>query len=125
MIKALIAVLAIAITAFYFFWNPASNDLLLVCPFKKMTGFYCAGCGGQRAFHYLLHGEFSLAFKHNLLIFLALPFGVLKLLIWFYDPALSDKWVISQQKMFLFWGILILFTILRNIPASPFHLLAP
>lgn len=125
MIKALIAVLAIAITAFYFFWNPASTDLLLVCPFKKMTGFYCTGCGGQRAFHYLLHGEFSLAFKHNLLIFLALPFGVLKLFIWFYDPALSDKWVISQQKMFLFWGILILFTILRNIPASPFHLLAP
>jgi hypothetical protein len=45
MIKALIAVMAIAITAFYFFWNPASTDLLLVCPFKKMTGFYCDAVG--------------------------------------------------------------------------------
>jgi hypothetical protein len=32
---------------------------LLVCPFKKLTGFDCPGCGFQRSFIALMNGDLS------------------------------------------------------------------
>ena len=35
------------------------------CVFREIMGFYCAGCGGTRAFYYLVHGSFRKSFLYN------------------------------------------------------------
>ena len=39
------------------------EDYMITCLNKKLLGFECLGCGGQRAVSLLLHGEFIAAFK--------------------------------------------------------------
>jgi hypothetical protein len=62
-------VLCAGLLAFYLF-DPATSGGFWVCPFHRLTGWYCPGCGGQRALHELLHGHFAAAFRLN-------PFAVL------------------------------------------------
>lgn len=62
-------VLAAGLLLFYVF-DPASSGGFWVCPFHRLTGWYCPGCGGQRALHELLRGHFAAAFRFN-------PFAVL------------------------------------------------
>jgi len=38
------------------------EDFMLPCLNKKFFGFECPGCGGQRAFLFLVKGEFKEAF---------------------------------------------------------------
>ncbi|MES2519595.1 MAG: DUF2752 domain-containing protein [Bacteroidota bacterium] len=123
--KIILAVLTIVITAFYFFWNPSKISFLPLCPFKNFTGFYCPGCGGQRAFHDILHGNFIAAFHANLLIYLFLPMAILKLFDELTDTTLSANLVLKKNGIGLFLTCLIVFTILRNIPEYPFNQLIP
>lgn len=39
------------------------EDYMLPCLNKKLFGVDCLGCGMQRAFNLLIHGEFVAAFK--------------------------------------------------------------
>ena len=39
------------------------EDFMIPCLNKKLLGFECLGCGGQRAFALLLDGNFISAFK--------------------------------------------------------------
>ncbi len=61
--------LAAGLLVFYLF-DPATSNAFWVCPFHRLTGWYCPGCGGQRALHELLHGHFTAALRFN-------PFAVL------------------------------------------------
>lgn len=38
------------------------------CPFRWATHLHCPGCGGTRAFHALIHGDWSLALHFNALV---------------------------------------------------------
>ncbi len=62
-------VLGAGLLLFYLF-DPATSGGFWVCPFHRLTGLYCPGCGGQRALHELLHGHFAAALRLN-------PFAVL------------------------------------------------
>lgn len=123
--KILLAVLTIVITAFYFFWNPSELHFLPICPFKQLTGFYCPGCGGQRAFHCILHGNLKNAFHYNPLIFFILPFFALKITDFFFNTTFSRKLLLNNKGIWIFLGFLICFTILRNLPLYPFNQLIP
>jgi Protein of unknown function (DUF2752) len=123
--KILLAVLTVVITAFYFFWNPLEINSLPLCPFKNLTGFYCPGCGGQRALHQLLHGNFVEAFHSNFLIYLFLPFFILKIYDEIFNTTFSKKFLLKNTGIWIFLGFLIIFTILRNLPFYPFNLLIP
>lgn len=51
---------------------------MLPCPYKKYLGVDCPGCGMQRAFYYLIRGEFLESLKmFPALIPLALMLGFL------------------------------------------------
>jgi hypothetical protein len=123
--KAIVAAILITITAFYFFWNPLEITSLPLCPFKNLTEFYCPGCGGQRAFHQILHGNFTQAFHSNFLIYFFLPFFLLKISDELFGTTISKFFLLNNKGIWIFWGFLICFTILRNLPLYPFNQLIP
>lgn len=60
----LTALACAGLLAFYFF-DPATARGFWVCPFHRVTGWECPGCGGQRALHALLHGRLSESLRLN------------------------------------------------------------
>lgn len=73
---AVIALAACAITVvvvfcfFYYHFDPSRAPR---CFFKVLTGYDCPGCGSQRAFHSLLHGDVAAAWGYNPFVFFAVP----------------------------------------------------
>jgi len=112
----------------FFVLNPTEHEIFPKCVFNSVTGYYCPGCGSQRAIHSLLHLNFAGVVGNN---FLFLP--ALFLLIYHYSFAfLNNKFSWKLPNIFYFkstpWIILvviILFWILRNLPVYPFNILAP
>jgi len=112
----------------FFVLNPTEHEIFPKCVFNSVTGYYCPGCGSQRAIHSLLHLNFAGVVGNN---FLFLP--ALFLLIYHYSFAfLNKKFSWKLPNIFYFkstpWIILvviILFWILRNLPIYPFNILAP
>lgn len=117
---------AVAVAAVYYRFNPATTYFFPKCVFYQATGLYCAGCGGQRALHQLLHGNFREAFYNNALLLLAIPYLCLGFVLdlargYRYDP---NAWFWPR------WGVGLLvagliFWIVRNLPGEPFSLLRP
>lgn len=56
------------------FFNPVEHVWYPKCFFYQMTGLQCPSCGTQRAFHAILHGDFTKAFTYNPFLFLVLPY---------------------------------------------------
>jgi hypothetical protein len=118
-------VVAFAITAFYFVVNPSKSHFTPACILHKTTGLYCFGCGGQRAFHSLLHGRFSEALQNNILIYLILPIITIILTAEIINQKKAIEFI---QKPVFMWGfifLLLVFMILRNLPFYPFNLMIP
>jgi hypothetical protein len=109
-------------------FDPATSGAFPPCPLRYLTGWYCPGCGSLRAFHQLLHGHLGAAWAMNPLTILLLPFLAYEM------AALLPLGVSGRRLPRLFLPpaciralgvVIILFGIARNIPAYPFHLLAP
>ena len=43
----------------FFFLDPAKHTIFPRCVFNSLTGYYCPGCGSQRAIHSMLHLDFA------------------------------------------------------------------
>jgi len=101
-------------------FNPSDVSFFLECPFKKITGYDCAGCGSQRAVHFILNGDFKSAWTMNPLLMLSLPYVIFGLI---YQKVLNDKKLISKirnkvygLKATYFWFVIIVaFWIGRNL----------
>ncbi|MDR3271985.1 MAG: DUF2752 domain-containing protein [Flavobacteriaceae bacterium] len=129
LIWSLIICILLLISVFYYFIDPEKPGMGMPCTFKAATGLNCVGCGGQRAFHFLLHGDFLKAARYNFLIYL-LPFFMYLIYI------IVEVYIFKKEKHlagFMFsnkLGITVLivavsFMILRNIPCEPFIYLSP
>lgn len=105
------------------FWLPR-------CALYQLTGIHCPGCGNTRAAHALLNGDVSEAIRQNAFTVLALPvallFGIPAWLNW-VAPGRSWKSFMPPRSwhFVLVGGLLLLFTLLRNLPWEPFRWLAP
>ena len=125
----LIAVILIGLFLTYSFFNPSEHSFFISCPIKYATGFYCPGCGSQRAIHQLLHFNIINAFRLNPLMVLSLPiiFYGLWLQMWNFIFETKYRVRLFYSKLFIYgyFGTVLLYWILRNIPFSPFNLLAP
>jgi len=87
------------------------------CMFHQLTGLYCPGCGATRALSAMLHGDLKSSLHNNLLLFPLL--ALIAVLI--VKPEISLKRPVAIAIV----AVVLLFTILRNIPVAPFTYLAP
>ena len=107
--------------------DPSEESFYPPCPFHRLTGLYCPGCGSLRAIHQLLHGNITAAFGLNPLMVLSLPF-LGYCLISTCAALVTKRTNAGFIPAFWIWSILvviILFWVLRNLPIYPFTLLAP
>ena len=106
--------------------DPTGGPVL--CPFRAATGLYCPGCGSTRMLHHVFTGRFDLAIGDNPVALLMLPlllwWGFVGLTAWAGGPRWTQPRFTASQT----WALAAcvgLFWILRNLPISPFTLLAP
>jgi hypothetical protein len=120
--KKIISILSFFIfglVVYYFYQNnPAKNTTpFAVCMTKRIANIDCPGCGGQRAFHQLLNGNFIEAGKLNIFIYFFAPlltYIFLSFALKPFDINLPDI-DISTKNLGLILLLLLLFTLLRNL----------
>ncbi len=100
-----------------------------VCPLYATTGLYCATCGATRATFALLHGDFRAAFGFNPLYVVSLPAlayaavaGWLRLLPVRFRLPLPR---FGMRALTVLLVVLLVYTVLRNLPWPAFSWLAP
>jgi len=71
----------IVAVVFYYFNDPAANHMAPRCAIKTLTGYDCPGCGFQRAFHSMLHGDIRAAWGFNPMLFFMIPLAAFYALI--------------------------------------------
>jgi hypothetical protein len=117
-LAVLTAVLCAALLAFYFF-DPASARGFWVCPFHRLTGWYCPGCGGQRALHELLRGHFAAALRLNpvaVLVFLPLAgYAYAAYALRVLGVIRPRPFALRNWQVILLLAAMIFFGILRNL----------
>lgn len=67
------------------------EDYMVTCLNKKLFGFDCLGCGGQRAVFYLFQGDFIAAFKMYPAIYTLIPLFIIIGLNFFYKIKHANK----------------------------------
>jgi hypothetical protein len=112
----------------FFVLDPARHSIFPRCIFNSITGYYCPGCGSQRAIHSLLHLRLMDVVSYN---FLFLPAALL-IMYHYLHPLLNRKFGLKFPNIlyhkltpWIIFLVVILFWILRNIPVFPFSVLAP
>ena len=102
------------------------GSLLPPCPFRTLTGIWCAGCGSTRCLHALVHLDLPGAMAMNpLLVVSILPMLVLALHgagLW---PAKLGGLVRLLARPIPWMVVITGYWIARNLPWYPFNLLAP
>ena len=83
--KALLgfAIVIALLTGIYIYshFNPEEHIFFPKCPVYALTGYECPGCGSQRAFYSLFHGNIGAAFKYNAFIIFLVPYILLGIYI--------------------------------------------
>ena len=99
------------------------------CPMYTTTGLWCPACGLTRATYHLLHGQVGAALSANL--FVPLVLAAIAAAWWGW---LRSAWGFTAVRLTTGTGrfariwlplVLVLYGVLRNIPAAPFRSLAP
>jgi hypothetical protein len=125
--SAPVAIAACFATAAAYVWisDPTEANAASVptCLVKLTTGLDCPGCGGTRAFFYLLHGNIAQAVRYHAMAVLAAPF-----LVWLYVgwsvKKITGKQLpmpkFSSRALSAFIAAWAVFMVVRNIPIAPF-----
>lgn len=120
--------LAAAAGAFVLFaFDPARHGFYPFCMFYRCSGLLCPGCGSLRAAHELLHGHVTAALHLNILFVLMLP-----VVGWLTAQLLVAKFSNRPLELRIrpawCWAgmiVLIIFSVLRNLPFGHACWLAP
>ena len=104
----------------YITYNPNVNIYFPKCPFLLLTGFKCAGCGSQRAIHFLLNFDIYHAIKENVILVLSIPYIMTGLVLDTLHISSDNilKWrktLFGQKAIYIVLSVIIAFWIIRNI----------
>ena len=102
--------------------DPETPGTYPACPLAVLTGLACPGCGSLRALHDLVHGSPLAALDHNALFVVVLVTALLLSARGLVRPAAraGRPWLPYAALV-----LLVLWTVLRNLPWAPFAVLAP
>ena len=131
MIIALLVLVFIGVVLVLYLYNPSTSSFYPLCLFYSLTGLHCAGCGGLRAAHALLHGNIAESFAYNPLLIMGAPFFLVVAMAIKYLRIFSfftSKHEIRHRIRCLAPAVVVVvigYTILRNLPFPPFCHLAP
>jgi hypothetical protein len=106
-------------TVVLYCFNPVEQRLFPRCMFHVLTGWDCPGCGGLRATHQLLHGNFGAAFRLNPLFVCALPIVAVLFVRSLFRKTTAQEvfnFVRNPKLLWSFAGVVIAFGVLRNLP---------
>lgn len=113
----------------FLYYHSPEEKLWLICPFYRLSGYYCPGCGSGRACYSILHGRIYQAFRYNPLLCVLLPWFAL------YIAVCAAQWVMYGRETvsrripvwltYVLLAAVILYGVFRNIRMAPFVLLAP
>lgn len=120
-------VAAVAGASAVWYFEPGSG-FLPACPLFALTGFACPGCGMTRGFHALFHGDIVGALDYNALLpLVAVFFGYwfLSLLLVAVRGRGFGFGKMSAGLVMTTFILLLVFGLVRNIPAYPFTILFP
>ena len=105
--------------------EPALHGWLPACPFHRLTGLYCPGCGSTRMLYYLARGRLWWAFAENPLALALLPVLVFDLARALAGLPSGICGRVARRHANAILALILLFAVLRNIPVAPFRYLAP
>jgi len=110
-----------------FCFDPRQYHFYPICLFHKTTGLLCPGCGALRGLHQLLHGHLAAAFRYNPMLVVSLPF-----LFWFgvvfVRQKAGDRPLSLGLRPVWWWltlSAVLVVSVLRNLPGTPFAMLRP
>ena len=124
--KKFFLVVIVLILLLLFFLFDARLGGFPQCPFYLLTGWFCPGCGSQRAISALVHGDVFQALRYNTLMMMFLPLLLYSAFVKFkYDGVQKIKLLYSPVFVKIILMVVVSFWIFRNIPVFPFSILAP
>lgn len=122
------AALVALVAALLYVFPPVEGGVYPSCPSRLFTGLHCPGCGTLRGLHALLHGDPIQAAAFNVLSLIALPFLLIRGSLWIWATAIGRPDPSPRLPAWMIWlifGAIVLFAVLRNLPVAPFDRLAP
>jgi hypothetical protein len=110
------------------YFDPTTAGFFPVCPLYTLTGFACPGCGLTRGFHAMFHGDVLTALDYNAMLpLLVLLLGVA--LVSMVNFALRGRRATMKlfhpTALWVFFILLVVFGVARNLPWYPFNVLFP
>ena len=121
---AVLGCAAVAV-AYTLFSDPTRSapDATATCLVKMTTGLDCPGCGGTRAFWYVLNADIPAAARHHIMFVFVLPFLLYLYVAW--AGKLLFRWRLPELRVTptmlgTFLGGWLVFSVLRNLPWAPF-----
>src|SRR5687768_6737035 len=118
----------VAGSAAVWYFDPTRAGFFPVCPLYSLTGFACPGCGLTRGFHALFHGDILTALDYNALLpFFALliGFGFVSLVVFALKGRRLSLNPLHPNALWVFFVLLLVFGVTRNLPWYPFTVLFP
>ena len=104
-----------------------TNHVYPPCVFHLITGWHCPGCGTLRGLSCLVHGDFIGFWNKNKLLILFIPYFTAEYILYAMKcfGIKRSKYFFSSTYIWIFFVVIVLYWILRNIPVYPFTSLAP
>jgi hypothetical protein len=122
-------VAAISATLYLRAVDPARDGVLPPCPFHRLTGWWCPGCGMTRGFHHLFTGDVVGALGSNLFLPVVVLLGGWLWLSWLWPTVTGHRLDGLRRVPEWTWiavaALAVIYGVLRNVPLAPFDALAP